>query len=103
MKHATPATLKQLEPLLARIRRLDALIERKPGTFYRRSSAFLHFHEDQAGLFADAKLNGVDFERLPVSTLHQRELCWRAVSAACTAPHAVAGSASRKDIDENAA
>lgn len=68
MKHATPATLKQLEPLLARIRGLGGLVERKPATFYRRSSAFLHFHEDHAGLFADAKFNGVEFERMPVST-----------------------------------
>lgn len=94
MKHATPATLKQLEPLLARIRGLGVLVERKPGTFYRRSAAFLHFHEDEAGLFADAKLNGVEFERMPVSTLQQRELCWRAVSAACNAPQTSAGSRS---------
>lgn len=83
MKHATPATLQQLEPLLARIRGLHGLVERKPGTFYRKSSAFLHFHEDEAGLFADAKLNGVDFERMPVSTSHQREVFWQAFSAAC--------------------
>ena len=94
MKHATPATLKQLEPLLARIRGLGGLIERKHGTFYRRSSAFLHFHEDEAGLFADAKLNGVEFERMPVSTSHQLELCWRAVSAACTAPQSSIGTRS---------
>lgn len=83
MKHATPATLKQLEPLLARIRGLGGLVERKPATFYRRSWAFLHFHEDDAGLFADAKLNGVEFERMPVSTAGQREVFWRAVSTAC--------------------
>ena len=83
MKHATPAALDQLEPLLARIRGIPGLVERKPGTFYRKSSAFLHFHEDEAGLFADAKLNGVDFERMPVSTSREREALWRAVSTAC--------------------
>jgi hypothetical protein len=86
MKHATPATLKQLEPLLARIRGLGGLVERKPGIFYRRSSAFLHFHEDDAGLFADAKLNGVAFERMPVSSSREREAFWKAVSAACHTP-----------------
>lgn len=84
MKHATPATLMQIEPLLQRIRGLEGLIERKPGTFYRRSAAFLHFHEDVAGLFADVKLNGLEFERMPVSTLHQREVFMRAVTTACS-------------------
>src|SRR6185436_16868888 len=86
MKHATSATLEQLEPLLVRIRGLDGLTERKPGTFYRRSAAFLHFHEDAAGLFADAKLNGVDFERMPVSTPQQREAFWRTVSGIVRGP-----------------
>ena len=90
MKHASSDTLKQLEPLLVRIRALDALVERKPGTFYRKSAAFLHFHEDSAGLFADAKLNGVDFERLAVSTEEQREAFWSALLA-CTAIQASAG------------
>jgi len=43
MKHASFATLQQLEPLLVCIRGLNGLVERKPGTFYRRSSAFLAF------------------------------------------------------------
>jgi hypothetical protein len=83
MKHASPATLRQLEPLLVRIRGLGGLIERKPGTFYRRSSAFLHFHEDPDGVFADVKLNGVAFERLPVSNAQQRAAFWRALVAVC--------------------
>jgi len=86
MKHATPATLDRLEPLLARIRTLGGLAERKPGTFYRRSSAFLHFHEAHAGLFADVKLNGEEFERMPVSSPSEREAFWQAVSSVCTAP-----------------
>ena len=85
MKHANPASLAQIEPLLARIRTLAGLVERRPGIFYRRSAAFLHFHEDAAGLFADARLDGVDFERMPVSTPRQREAFWRALSAACGA------------------
>ena len=85
MRHASLATLAQLEPLLVRIRGIAGMIERKPGIFYRRSSAFLHFHEDAAGLFVDVKLNGVEFERLPVSTIQQRATFWRALSAACKA------------------
>ena len=34
---------------------LDGLTERTPGTFYRRSRAFLHFHADPAGIFADVR------------------------------------------------
>ena len=83
MKHASPATLRQLEPLLTRIRGLAGLVERKPGTFYRRSSAFLHFHEDPAGIFADVKINGVEFERIPVSSAQQRAALWRVLASAC--------------------
>jgi hypothetical protein len=66
MRHASPETIASLEPLIARIRALPGLTEKKPGTFYRKSSAFLHFHEDPAGLFADVKLDGKNFERFEV-------------------------------------
>ena len=36
------------------------------GVFYRGGQAFLHFHEDPAGLFADVRLEA-DFERFRVS------------------------------------
>jgi len=66
MKHAGPAAVAALEPLLVRIRPLEALRERTPGTFYRRSNAFLHFHEDPAGFFADVKIDG-EFQRFRVT------------------------------------
>jgi len=66
MKHAGPDVVVALEPLLVRVRTLEALRERKPGTFYRRSDAFLHFHEDPAGFFADVKIDG-EFQRFRVS------------------------------------
>ncbi|MEP6661371.1 MAG: hypothetical protein ABJD24_15770 [Acidimicrobiales bacterium] len=66
MKHAGPVAVAALEPLLVRVRPLEPLRERKPGTFYRRSDAFLHFHEDPAGLFADVKIDG-QFQRFRVS------------------------------------
>lgn len=34
--------------------------------------AFLHFHEDPAGLFADVKLGGPTFTRWPVNTADER-------------------------------
>jgi hypothetical protein len=67
MKHAGPQALDQLEPVLAKLRKLDGLRERKRGAFYRGSSAFLHFHEDPAGFFADLKVAD-DFVRLPVNS-----------------------------------
>ena len=68
MKHASPENLNHLAPLLARLRALPGLVERRPGCFYRRGQAFLHFHDDPAGLFADVRLNGVDFSRHRIST-----------------------------------
>jgi len=68
MKHAHPDALAALLPLLERLRRVGGLVERKPGIFYRRGAAFLHFHEDPAGLFADVKLDGAAFTRCPVNT-----------------------------------
>ena len=67
MKHAGPSALDEIEPLLAKIRKLEGLKEPRRGTFYRGPSAFLHFHEDPAGMFADIKLDG-DFQRFRVST-----------------------------------
>lgn len=67
MKHAGAAALDRLEPLLARIRALGGLKETSRGVFYLKSKAFLHFHEDPAGLFADLRTaDGGDFERLKV-------------------------------------
>ncbi|MBV8138999.1 MAG: hypothetical protein JO121_25735 [Deltaproteobacteria bacterium] len=66
MKHAGPQALDQLEPVLAKLRKLEGLRERKRGAFYRGASAFLHFHEDPAGFFADLKVAD-DFVRFPVN------------------------------------
>ena len=79
MKHASHASLARLAPVLEQLRAIPGLIEHTPGSFYRRSAAFLHFHEDPAGLFADAKLNLVSFERLPVNTRAEQSALLRAV------------------------
>jgi hypothetical protein len=71
MKHAGPDALDQLEPLLVELRALPGLKEKARGVFYRRGRAFLHFHQDPAGLFADLR-DGEDFDRLPVNTDEER-------------------------------
>jgi hypothetical protein len=67
MRHAGAAALDRLEPLLAAIRATGALKEKSRGVFYLKSKAWLHFHEDPAGLFADIRASdGKDFDRLKV-------------------------------------
>jgi hypothetical protein len=66
MRHATTQTLERLEWLLDQLRKKADLTEKKPGIFYRKALAFLHFHEDEDGLFADVKV-GTKFQRHRVS------------------------------------
>lgn len=72
MKHAGSESLAALQPLLNELRKLHGLTEKKPGIFYRQGVAFLHFHEDPAGLFADVKFGGATFTRRPVNTAGER-------------------------------
>ena len=78
MKHATAVALDALEGLLQELREVDGLTERKRGLFYRGSSAFLHFHEDPAGFFADAKMTPA-WVRFDVTTAAQRRALLREV------------------------
>jgi hypothetical protein len=65
MKHAGPDALDTLEPLLARLRAIEGAREKGRGVFYVKSRAFLHFHEDSSGLYADLRPPGAnDFQRL---------------------------------------
>jgi hypothetical protein len=80
MKHAGAAALDQLEDLLAQIRALGLLKEKKRGVFYRKSSAAIHFHEDPLGFFADLRGTG-GWERLPVNTAGQRRAMLRRLHA----------------------
>jgi len=66
MRHARPEDLDRLEPLLARLRTFAPLKEKSRGVFYLKSQAFLHFHADPAGLFADVRGEDGDFERVKV-------------------------------------
>lgn len=85
VRHITPDRLDELETLLARLREVPGLVEKTPGVFYRRSRAFLHFHEDPAGLFADVRL-GADFDRHPVSTAAEQATLLRLVRSAVIEP-----------------
>ena len=71
MRHARPLTLDALGDLLESIRRDRRLTERRKGAFYRGQSAFLHFHEDDVGLYADLR-TGVGWARVPVASAQQR-------------------------------
>jgi hypothetical protein len=65
VKHAGPEALDALADLVAAVR-ARGLKEPRPGIFYRKGKAWLHFHEDKAGLFADIRLDA-EWERFRVS------------------------------------
>ena len=81
MRHITSSSLDRLEPFLAQVRGLEGLREKKRGVFYRRSRAFLHFHEDPEGLFADVRL-AEEFERFRVSSKAEQKALLRRLSDA---------------------
>jgi hypothetical protein len=81
VRHVSAQGLDELEDLLRELRGVDALTEKKRGVFYRGSRAFLHFHEDPSGLYADVRLDA-DFERLRVTTRAERKRLVSRVRAA---------------------
>jgi hypothetical protein len=81
VKHAGSESLDTLEPLLAEIRLQPGLNEKKRGTFYRKGRAWLHFHEDPKGLFADLR-GPDDWLRLRVSDPEEQAALMAAVEAA---------------------
>jgi hypothetical protein len=66
------AGLDELDDVLSELRGVDGLKEKSRGVFYRGSRAFLHFHEDASGLYADVRLDA-DFERMRVTTKAERK------------------------------
>lgn len=67
MKHAGPKALDALEGLLVELRSLPTLGEKSRGVFYRKSRAFLHFHEHGDDLYADLRRPDGEFERYRVT------------------------------------
>lgn len=86
MKHAGPAALDALEPLLASVREHGALKEKGRGVFYRGGRATLHFHEDPEGLFADLRRasGDSDFTRFRVSSAAERKIFLTALKDAAS-------------------
>jgi hypothetical protein len=67
MAHANEAALQALLPLLRQLRDIKGLREMKPGIFYCRGAAFVHFHDDDGKLVADLKkAGGSGFDRYAV-------------------------------------
>jgi hypothetical protein len=67
MRHATQEDLDHLEALLAELRELPQLRERRRGYFSRGGQAFLHFHEDAGDYYVDVKLDS-EFQRMKVTS-----------------------------------
>ncbi|HEV2361707.1 MAG TPA: hypothetical protein VGS21_08390, partial [Acidimicrobiales bacterium] len=63
------------------LRGISGLRERKTGTFYRGSKAFIHFHDDPVGLFADVRLAD-SFERVEVTSEAQQAALLERITAA---------------------
>ena len=78
MKHAGAAALDGIEPLLGSIRAAGVLREKSRGIFYLKTRAYLHFHEDPAGMFVDIRASdGKDFDRLKLDPAAEREILAR--------------------------
>lgn len=84
MKHAGPTAFDQLEDTLRDLRELSGLKEKSRGVFYRSGKAFLHFHEDPTGLYADLR-SGPLFERFPVNTASEKATFLERVGATLNA------------------
>jgi len=80
MRHASEKILDTLEDLLEKVRQIPMVKERKRGTFYLKSEAFVHFHEDPAGVFADLKI-GNEWERLRVSSKAEQKAFLRRLTS----------------------
>jgi len=72
MRHATEEDLDRVETVMAELRKLGSLHERKRGYFSWRSKAFLHFHEDSGDMYVDVKLDGT-FQRMKVSSRGEQD------------------------------
>jgi hypothetical protein len=71
MRHAGPDTLERIAALLDALRARAALRERRPGLFELNSRAFLHFHDDPSGVYADVRLAEA-FVRMRVTTASEQ-------------------------------
>jgi hypothetical protein len=84
VRHARSEALDRLADLLDDVRSLPGLVERSRGVFHRQSKAYLHFHEDWSGLYADVRLTG-DFERFRIETAAERSQFLDVIRSNCSA------------------
>jgi hypothetical protein len=70
---ADEEALKKLLPVLRQLREIKGVQETKPGIFYARRDAFIHFHDEGGTLHADLKkAGGAGFDRYPLDTAAQQ-------------------------------
>jgi hypothetical protein len=91
MKHADTAALAALSDLIENLRQRSSLVEKRLGIFYTKGRAFVHFHKDPAGLFADLREGG-DWQRFPVNDPDECARLLAAVDRALTGPQRTAKS-----------
>lgn len=85
MRHARTEDLEGVGELVTALRAMEPLTEKAPGVFYRRSKAFLHFHVDPSGLYADVRTDpDAGFERVRVTTKPEQRRLLREIRAALT-------------------
>jgi hypothetical protein len=73
MARAEAEALQKLLPVLRQLREIKGVQETKPGIFYARRDAFIHFHDEAGALFADLKKpGGAGFDRYPLDTAAQQ-------------------------------
>ncbi len=73
MARAGDEALKKLLPVLRQLREIKGVQETKPGIFYVRRDAFIHFHDEGGALHADLKkAGGSGFDRYPLDTAAQQ-------------------------------
>jgi len=82
MKHASVETLANIAPLLRKLRILPGMQEKSTGVFYRKSKAFLHFHEEGECLYADVRLTGPDFDRMPATSAQEQRALFKTIQDA---------------------
>jgi hypothetical protein len=80
---ARDADLDTIEDVLAALRLLPGVVEKKRGVFYRGRDAFVHFHAEGGVIFVDAKVTPRDgFERFALSNARERPAFLKAVRSA---------------------
>jgi hypothetical protein len=82
MAHLKAADAEDLKSMLGEIRALENLKEKGTGTFYYKSTPFLHFHTKDGLRYAHVKMRDGNWQELPIdfnSTAASRKKFFAAV------------------------